>query len=404
MTDLDNDPLAAVFDQFRGEIAPLVHPVGATRTRETVRTRRRKRTVALGALVVVVVAVPVVAEATFAGHPHSGPVPVASASPSFLNSRPRIPPLEQPSAQSTAPAGGISIAELNESKLDVPSWAPDAEAPDCPSGPLQFAKGQTANGDVRVDNVAYADIDHDGRYETIARIYCFGTPPRATSQVVAFTRDSGRGIRSIGQVTAQSGGVAAICTLKAGPGGSVKVEVLDIAVESGCYQANYHGGRYIQEQWRTYAWTGSVFAQSGGPTSFPPNPYVSDLALSSTNLVMARQPNGHYRGTMTQTVRNLGSNSIPYSIEFAVTTGMRPVTPAHGCKVFPALTFGMDTEFSCPGGTLAGGSTRTLKLTFDSPRRVQFDGMPNSTLIVPDTYADLNDLNDQLNFSITFQD
>jgi hypothetical protein len=83
---------------------------------------------------------------------------------------------------------------------------------------------------------------------------------------------------------------------------------------------------------------------------------------------------------------------------------MRLVTPSKGCKVVPELTFGMDTEFLCTGGTLAGGSTRSLKLTFDSASRVPFDGVPNTTLLLPSNYADPNDRNDQLTFAIKFQD
>jgi len=73
VNNLDHDPLAAAFDEFRGQAGALVKPAGAARTREIMRTRKRNRNVAIAALSALVVGIPLVAEAVLTGDPHGHP-------------------------------------------------------------------------------------------------------------------------------------------------------------------------------------------------------------------------------------------------------------------------------------------------------------------------------------------
>jgi hypothetical protein len=403
VTDLDNDPLAAAFTEFRAEVSPLVRPAGATRTRETVRSRKRNHTIALGALATLVVAIPVAIQAT-TGDRH-GPPPATGRHPVVdASSAPFFEPPRQTGPATTVPPGGISRAQLYGARLDLPSWGSDPRAKNCPAGPTQVVQGVINAGrfTLWVDEVVYADINHDGAYETIARIVCgqsFGDP---TSQVVAFRRDAGGGIRTIAQVTRPAGTVIAICGLRADSAGAIEVQVADFPIPFGCSDAGRTGDRFITTQWRTFSWNGSTFVASG-PTEFPPNPYASDIALSSSDLILLRQANGHYRGTMTLTVRNLGSATMSYRTDTSITTGWHVVETSNCILSTREAGGGIDDAY-CAGTGLRGGSKRTITLTIDAPRRGSLDYTPSTELLYPENLGDPNGANNSAALHIRFQD
>lgn len=404
MTDLDKDPLVAAFDEFRGQVAPLVLPDGASRTRETVRTRKRNQSIALAVLVTLVIAIPVAIQVTTSGDPH-GPPPAASHSPALgASAAPYFEPPRQIGPPTKVPPGGISRTQLYGAKLDLPSWGSDPRAKNCPSGPTQMVNG-TINADtftLWVDEVAYADIDHDGSYDTIARILCGELTSGITSQVLAFHRDANGGIRTVGQVTRPAGAVIAICGVRIDSVGAIEVQVADFPIPFGCSDAGRTGHRYITTQWRTFTWNGSTFVQSG-PTDFPPNPYASDIAVSSSGLTLSRGANGHYRGTITLTVRNLGSATMAYRTDTIIATGWR-VVDSSDCTVSTKVAGGGIDDVYCAGTGLRGGAQRTITLTIDAPRRSSIDFAPSTNLQYPENLGDPNEDNNIAAFDIRFQD
>jgi hypothetical protein len=404
VTDLENDPLAAAFDEFRSAVSPMVRTAGADRTREIVHSRKRNQTIALGALVALVVAIPVVVAITVGGGPPKPPAvtPLPSGSGGFMFPN----PVGRYHPPTTAPPGGISVAELNDAKLDLLSWAPDAQET-CPTGPIKFTHGSlsTATGErLSVDSATYVDVDHDGRFETIARVLCGGPGSElATAQVLALKRDGSSGIRTLGQVTTPTGTVTNICGVRAGSDGTIQVQVIDFPILNGCIESIDTRPRYITKQWRTFAWTGSGFVQSAGPTTFPPNPYASDLALTGTDLTLVRQPNGHYRGEMTLTIRNLGTATMSYRTDTVISTGMRAVASSGGCTVTTQDAGGGMEDVYCAGKGLRGGSRLTITLAVDAPRRTTLAYVPDTNVLTPDNFGDPNDGNNRAALQIRFQ-
>lgn len=405
MSNLDHDPLAAAFDEFRSQAAPLVKPVGADHTREIMRTRRRNRGVAIGALSALVVAVPLAAGAVFTGDPHGSAAASPTAVPRPLGSTPSfVGPGQSTQPSKDAPTGGITEAALYSATLDLPAWPAEMGNGKCATGPVRFQAGDALVDDANlwIAGVSHADVDRDGRSETFARIFCWQANDIA-SQVVAFTPASGDGVRTIGPVLRQTGGVVAICGVRAGPDGAVQVETADFPVPWRCADPASAQKRYVTRQQLTFTWNGSAFVRHG-TTAPGPNPYATDLELTGTDLVLARQPNGHYVGSMTLTVRNTGTSAVPYKTETVISDGMRLVDPPPGCPVDPSWTGGGMESIVCTGAELAGGRTRTVTLRIDSPRRYKVEYVPDTNLLPLAGYNDPNETNNRAALTIEFRD
>ncbi|MEV6304903.1 hypothetical protein AB0M02_36210 [Actinoplanes sp. NPDC051861] len=405
MTDPDRDPLIDAFDEFRGQVALRVKPEGVERTRESLRTR--KRNVAVGALTLLVVALPVAAQAVLSGEPDGSPAGSPGSPPLPLNSASTgnfVGPGQNVNPSDTAPQGGITEAALYSAELDLPAW-PGGSAAGCPTGPVRFQDGDALVGDANIwiAGVAHADVDADGRAETFARVFCMGGPNDAVSRVLAFTPAPGGGVRTLGSVAEQSGDVAAICGVRAGADGAVQVETADFPVPWRCADPESGTERYVTRQWRTFTWNGSAFVQQGSP-AHTPNRYATDLELTSTDLVLTRQANGHYVGSMTLTVRNTGSSAIPYKTQTVLSDGMLLVDPPQGCAIDPSWTGGEMESVFCTGAELAGGATRTVTLKIDSPERYQLNYIPDTNVLPLDGYNDPNQANDRAALDIRFQD
>ncbi|WP_433292432.1 hypothetical protein ACQP2F_27985 [Actinoplanes sp. CA-030573] len=399
MAQLDPDPLIAAFDEFRGRATSLVTPVGAGRTRERLRARRRHR---IGAIGVLVVAIPLLVTGLLAGERHGRPAVPPAVSPSANY---YVGPGETTHPSTQAPPGGITEAALYDAVLDLPAWPAALGA--CASGPVRFEGGDTVANDLNlwIAGVAYADVDRDGRAETFARVFCTGgeRPDDVGSQVVAFTRGPGGGVRTIGPVLRQGGDAVAICGVRSGPGGTVQVQIADFPVPWRCADPTLGDERYITRQWLTFAWDGSAFAQRG-TTARTTNPYATDLAATGGDLVLVRQANGHYRGSKTVTVHNTGASAIPYRTQTLLAGGMRLVEPPPGCAVDPARTGGGMEVVVCTAAKLAGGATRTVTLEVDAPRRDRIAFDPATDVIPLDGYNDPNQPNDRAAFTIEFRD
>jgi hypothetical protein len=194
----------------------------------------------------------------------------------------------------------------------------------------------------------------------------------------------------------------AICAVRAGPDGSVQVETADFPVPWRCADPSLATERYVTRQWLTFTWTGSAFVQQG-TTAHTTNPYATDLALTSTDLVLTRQPNGHYVGSMTLTVHNTGTSAIPYRTETILSDGMRLTDPPHGCALDPSTAGGGMINAVCTAAKLAGGATRKLTLKVDSPKRYQIAYVPDTNVIPLDGYNDPNQPNDRAPLTIRFR-
>lgn len=401
MSNLDHDPLTAAFDEFRSQVAPLVKPVGADRTRESVRIRKRHRGVVIGVLSVLVAAIPLTAGALLTGDPHGPPavVPDVSASMPYF-----VGPGQTTRPSTKAPKGGITEAALYSAELDLPAWPAEMSNVKCATGPVRFQAGDALVDDVNlwIAGVSHADVDRDGRAETFARIFCMNGNDIA-SQVVAFTPASGGGIHTMASVLGQTGDVVAICGVRAGTNGAVEVETVDFPVPWRCADPVSADQRYVTRKWLTFTWNGSAFVQQG-KTAHTPNPYASDLELTSTDLVLARQANGHYVGSMTLTVRNTGTSTVPYKTETVITGGMRLVDPPPGCALDPSWTGGGMESIFCTGAKLAGGATRRVTLKIDSPRRYELNYIPDTNVLPVDGYNDPNQDNDRAPLTIEFRD
>ena len=381
-------------------------PAGADRTRESVRTRKRNRNIAVAALSALVVGIPLAAEAMVTGDPHGPPadssavVPQASASTFYF-----VGPGESTHLSTTAPNGGITEAALYSAQLDLPAWPGGTTDGGCASGPIRFESGDALVDDKNlwIAGVTYADVDGDGRAETFARIFCTGGAVDVVSEVVAFTPASGGGVHTIGSVLTQTGNVIAICGVRAGAGGTVQVETADFPVPWRCADPTSANERYVSRQWLTFTWNGSSFVQQGttAPTA---NPYATDLELTSTDLVLTKQANGHYVGSMTLTVRNTGASAIPYKTQTVISYGMRLVHPPHGCAADLTSAGGDVEDVFCTGAKLAGGATRTVTLKVDSPRRHRLTYVPDTNVLPLDGYNDPNQANDRAALTIEFRD
>jgi hypothetical protein len=268
---------------------------------------------------------------------------------------------------------------------------------------VRFEAGDTVVNDVNlwIAGVAHADVDTDGRAETFARVFCMTDGNDPVSQVVAFAPASGGGVRTIGPVLAQAGAVVAICGVRAGANGAIQVQTADFPVPWRCADPSSAAPRYVTRQWLTFAWNGSAFVQQGTTTS-KPNPYATDLELTSTDLILTRQANGHYVGSMTLTVRNTGTSAIPYKTQTVISDGMRLIDPPRGCAVQQAGG-GMEDVF-CTGAKLVGGETRTVTLRVDSPRRYKLTYIPDTNVLPLDGYNDPDQSNDRAALTITFRD
>jgi hypothetical protein len=405
MTNLDHDPLTAAFDEFRNQAAALVKPIGADRTREEMRARKRNRNVAVMALAALVVAIPLAAGAALRGDPHGPPVdspvvPHASASMAYF-----VGPGQSIHPSRTAPTGGITEAALYSAVLDLPGWPAEMSKTKCATGPVRFQDGDTVvdNVNLWIAGVAYADVDGDGRAETFARIFCMGGPDDdLASQVVAFAPGAGDGVHTIGSVLQQTGDVVGICAVRAGPDGAVQVETADFPLPWRCAEPTQANERYVTRQWLTFTWNGSAFVQQGS-TAHTTNPYATDLELTSTDLVLTKQSNGHYVGSMTLTVRNTGASAIPYKTQTVISDGMRLVHRPPGCAA-PASAGGEMEDIFCTGAKLAGGATRKVTLKVDSPRRYQLTFVPDTNVLPLDGYNDPNQSNDRAALHIKFRD
>lgn len=397
MADVDEDILLQdAFATFRGEVAPHVRPLGSATVHETVRRRKRNHTIAAVAVLALLVIGPPTAYAMVNADPHGPPIgPAASAGPSPSGAS---SPTPSPSASAGTPApdGRISAADLDKATLNIPAWAPDATVAGCVSGPQKFSGGSHYIGDsmsMQMDKQFYADVDHDGAQETVVRLSC--GDQSGTYQVVVFDRDATGAIRTLGQVTRQTGPVKAICDIRPGPNGSVDVRVGDLVAQHQCL-VPVSPATILQ--WRTYSWNGTAFTQTAGPTTFPVNPKMVDLTVTAATDLVFGTPgaDGMRHATLTVTVKNNGPGSVAYNLGVGVPFSVQLV-PHTGCTV---ENYPQAVNVNCRQEALARGRTATVTLEFTADMPVDLRILSTAGASVPDGYADPNRDNDVREFKV----
>lgn len=426
MADYDIDELNNAFADFRSGVMPIVQPAGYQQARTTAGRRRTARTVALACAAVIIVGVPVATGVALANRNHPTPAGTGSPTPAASSPAPASPtPVPSGSSVSIPPdvsaavtasalkcSGGASPTrggnagliptDLCNATLQIPAWP--AAASSCPSGQVKFVKGQHFVADSQFIDLgtgmvagppgaATIDLDHDGANDLVVSVSCGGQG--WDTQVLAYTRDEQGGVKLLGTVLGADA-VPQIKAIATTPRGYVRVQVADFPGEVGQSQP------FAQTQWRTYSWADDHFAQVEGPTSFPVNPKVTDLAASATNLVFNAPSGGQRSGTMTVTVRNAGASPVPFSVVLNLPL-YATLVPQAGCSM---QTYPQVNQVTCTATGVAAGGTKAFTLRINAPAnadQIKVDFLPDAGVQVADGYGDPNNANDRAQFSITMK-
>ncbi|MFR9774608.1 hypothetical protein ACL02O_00925 [Micromonospora sp. MS34] len=305
----DRDPLRARFETYRGELTTHIDGPGPEAARRTLRRRRRTAVTAGAALAVVLVVAPIAAGAALRRDPPLPPAVTPTAEPTPSPSvSPSVSPAPTPSASRTpdAPDGRISEKQLLAARVDLPDWfggncADNAGVRLLPGSTKEVQKPYLIE-------VTYGDVDADGAQETAALLGC-RIGEASAKQVVVFDRDGQDRIVTVGRVVRTEGeGPEAVEDLLAVsvPDGSVRVKVADL--QPCCSTPAY----WARQQWRTYGWDGTRFAQNGGPTGWGRDPRLTDLRVTAGPLILGpADGTGAREGTVKVTVSNRGRVDVP---------------------------------------------------------------------------------------------
>jgi hypothetical protein len=213
--------------------------------------------------------------------------PAAVTSPAATGS-----PTPTPAAfgQGGGTGGRIDADALRAGKITVPPWTgPTKEiAQQCASGRLILSEPTYDTFVTELATVVFANLDGDPAVETAALIRCrYGEA--SEKMVVAFDRDRTGAIVMLGKLVEGH-----IWTVKPASGGGVTVDISD--TQSCCSMSadnEFH-------QTRTYAWTGTAYRQTAGPTSWAGKPYVTDLVITGSPIVFGPAKDGRRMGTFTE--------------------------------------------------------------------------------------------------------
>lgn len=267
------------------------------------RGRRRRWWIILGTvLAVLVLAVPLLVYLAVRGDETPSTAPSTDV-PQTSASAPGGTPSTGGQAAG-ASAGRIPRSELFNGTFDIPAWPADAVL-QAPTRQLTFRNGRTVrlpDGRITtIEKVAYADVNHDRRDETLAVISL--TMQGGIWQVAVFTRNTAGAIVPFGQVLATTGHgpIMIIGDVAAGANGTVRVMVGDDVPCCGVTPD------MVQYQWRTYSYEGTAFHQRGGPTEFGRDLRFPDLAVGPTQVPLGAPVDGVRHGVIVLTIRNRGT-------------------------------------------------------------------------------------------------
>jgi hypothetical protein len=340
----------------RRDVLPAAAPAGPQATVAKSRRRRRNQVLAGSVLALALTA------AYLATHNANTVTTNAPAGQHVAGQPTAAAPAPDPTASASAipnaPDGRISLADLSTATLQVPAW-PSGMLGHCPHGLVKMdTKSSVDYTPLEIlGRPVYADVDHDGAVETVINVTC--SPQGSAQQVLAYDRNTAGSIYLVGKVVGTAGpngrqgiDIERVHGIAVAAGGRVNADVGDFFT---CCGDNPDSS---QHQWRTYGWDGTRFVQVGGPTVFGPNPNVTDLAVTSSDLVMVKQADGTWQGIVTTTVVNRGNYQAPVVVGVFLPT----VTP------YGAGWRGCDTPGDgfvwCKLGAVSAGASRTMRLGF----------------------------------------
>lgn len=302
MTD-DNTYLDSQFAAYRNELITDVTPAGPGAVRATVRHRRRVAATTGAVVAAVLIVGPAAGYAALSRGP-APPNPGTTTAPTPSTSpTPSTTPPPSPSASpssTTAPENRISRTELLRTKVTLVDWG---DAPCEVTGRLGGAEPQESG--LWLEDLDHADVDRNGTTEAVATVGCKSGPDYRGRQVAVFERTAAGKIVTKGQVLSDRPPSLNILQVDTRADGSVRVQVSDFRTAGSAPNTE----NLAQKQWRTYAWDGSGFDQTGGPTSFPANPKLADLRVTATDAVFSGMRGS---ATTTVTIRNAGPADARY--------------------------------------------------------------------------------------------
>ena len=355
----DSDELASAFVELEALVRDSSRLPGLAAAQVEARRRRANRAAwVASALVVLVVA------------------GVAVAVPGWL--RLNGPPVLEPSPSVTtgptpSPSGTISPPSAVLADLLPPEWLQDAtlevpagDAPECPSGRLEFLSAVHVSpgfSDITIRTVDVGDVNGDGRDDSVVALVCAipnGLHTRNYTMVVAYSGPELALLSQVGEY--ERGGVARLVVT---PEGAIDVDVEEVN----------DLGRLSGPGWRdSYTWTGSAF-ETVGRVDFDEEPTMN-LSITVNPTAIELAPGGPPQ-TVLVTVYNHGAApSLPLRLN--TTSGTAGVTvDADG---FPGLPGRPDRRLLIPspeadqavtvalhisvpaGASLQSGSTVTVSV------------------------------------------
>ncbi|MEV4131172.1 hypothetical protein AB0J72_03305 [Dactylosporangium sp. NPDC049742] len=363
----DDDLLTSAFADFRSEASTHVKPAGTAAARATVQHQRKVRTIAASTLAALAIATPVAAYAAAGGDSNAPPV-MPGAPTSAVDTATASPAAPETAASVTpsAPDGRISKTDLGNATLSIPAW-PKGFAADCPHGSVKFSGGKAGDHPpARFEGEpVYVDVDHDGAQETVIILSC--SPQGTDYKVLAFDRDAGGKIVTLGQVVGSAGNtgrpgtdIETIWEVRAGDNGQVRVDV-------GEYRPCCEMAQASQHQWRTYGWNGTTFTQTGGPTAFGPNPNITDVTATADTLTMTATGSGTWQGTLKVTVHNNAQFATPGKLRISLgIPDAWTLQAVSGCTIRPD-----ELPVPCLADSIPAGGTKVFTLKVTAPAAPQ---------------------------------
>lgn len=392
-----DDLMSTLFADVRQEVAGHIRPAGAAAAVATVKRRRRNRVIAGAALAVALVVGPAIGLA-WANNRTDGPPEVADPTPSAsVSAEPSTSPSQSSGASASSSADpGIPADQLRGMTLTVPQWPADLGT-GCQSGTLKFSNGKVAGAGSKVelqmvDDPVHVDVNGDGRNETMIRVDC---PLQGLfTQVLAYSRGADQKVTLLGKVVVThvpGSDIKKVWKIEAGGPSTVRVDVGDVGPCCGM------SPELPQHLWRTYGWDGQKFRQTGGATSFPPNPRTVDMAVSATKLTTTTTDQVTWSGSMSVTVTNNGPNKadavqVVFRFPFEAT-----VTISNGTCASDRPT----QTTSCTLDAINAGAKRTLTATVTmAGKKAGTPGASVSAYNASDRYPDIKDENNDADFTI----
>jgi hypothetical protein len=325
MTQPEFDELGAAFSAFHREVGGSTRPATVAQVRSGAQAIRRRRTAA-AMIAGVAAAVVLGGSIAYAGQwqqrglppaQQQSATPSASASPSSSPSAtpegsatattpvaadlPAGQPVTCPASGRAASTGPVTAADLCNATLNIPSWGGGSP---CPHGQIKLTAGKsaaTATGTtVQIRTLANVAVTGTSADDAAVVVDCHvGDPP--TEQVVVFSRATGGGIHTVGQVVGLINGQAiSVADLHGRTDGTVLVRLFQaLGTDGNAVVGSVH-------QWRGYRFDGHNFTQTSGSTSFDADTTATTLTVAPTAVTFAK---GSTDATLKVRVTNTGTTT-----------------------------------------------------------------------------------------------